>query len=87
MTTYVLNQSNAHWLRYGALNFFITWSLKMKEEARIQTNFDLLMDDGRVTLELYLLASNIKKEVVAILDFFFTFLQSYEEKKLITCFP
>jgi hypothetical protein len=54
----------------------------MKEEARIQTNFDLLMDDGRVTLELYLLASNIKKKVVAILDFFLTFLQSYEEKNL-----
>jgi hypothetical protein len=31
----VLNQSNGHWLLYGALNFFITWSLKMKEEARI----------------------------------------------------
>jgi hypothetical protein len=54
--------------------FFITWSLKMKDEARRQTNFDLLMDDGRVTLELYLLASNIKKKVVAILDFFLTFL-------------
>jgi hypothetical protein len=54
----------------------------MKEEVRIQTAFDLLMDDGKVTLELYLLASNIKKEVVAILDSFFTFLQSYEEKNI-----
>jgi hypothetical protein len=42
----------------------------MKEEVKIQTNFDLLMDD-RVAFELYLLASNIIKEVVAILDFFF----------------
>jgi hypothetical protein len=40
------------------------------------------MDDGKVTLELYLLASNIKIEVAAILDFFLTFLQSYEEKNL-----
>jgi hypothetical protein len=54
----------------------------MKEEVRIKTDFDLVMDDGRVTLELYLLASNIKKEVVVILDFFLTFLQSYEEKNL-----
>ncbi len=53
----------------------------MKEEVKIQTNFDLLMDD-RVMLELYLLASHIKKEVVAILDFFFTLLQNYEEKNL-----
>jgi hypothetical protein len=77
----VLNQSSGHWLLYDALNSFITWSPKMKEEVRIQTDFDLLMDD-RVTLELYLLASNIKKEVVAILDFFFTLLQRYEEKNL-----
>jgi hypothetical protein len=34
----------------------------MKEEARIQTTFDPLMDDGRVTLELYLLGSNIFKK-------------------------
>jgi hypothetical protein len=31
----------------------------MKEEARIQTTFDPLMDDGRITFEVYLLASNI----------------------------
>jgi hypothetical protein len=78
----VLNQSSGHWLLYDALNSFITWSLKMNEKIRIQTDFDLLMDDGKVTLELYLLASNIKIEVAAILDFFLTFLQSYEEKNL-----
>jgi hypothetical protein len=40
------------------------------------------MDDEEiVTLELSLLASNIKKDVVGILDFFLTFLRSYEEKK------
>jgi hypothetical protein len=61
VTTCVLNQSSGHWLLYDALNFFITWSLKMKDQERIQTVFDPLMDDGRVTLKLYLLASNIKK--------------------------
>jgi len=70
----VLNQSSGHWLLYDALNSFITWSLKMKEKTRIQTTFDPLMDDGRITFEFYLLASNIKKKVVGILDFFLTFL-------------
>jgi hypothetical protein len=37
-------------------------------------------DEERVTLELSLLASNIKKDVIGILDFFLTFLRSYEEK-------
>jgi hypothetical protein len=42
-------------------------------------------DDGRVALELFLLTFDIKKDV-GILDFFLTFLKSYEEKqKLITC--
>jgi len=70
----VLNQSSGHWLLYDALNSFITWSLKMKEKTRIQTTFDPLMDDGRITFEFYLLASNIKKKVVGIFDFFLTFL-------------
>jgi hypothetical protein len=70
----VLNQSSGRWLLYDALNFFITWSLKMKEKTRIQTTFDPLMDDGRVTLELYLLASN-KKRLLGLLTFF---LHSYK---------
>jgi hypothetical protein len=70
----VLNQSSGHWLLYDALNFFITWSLKMKEKTRIQTSFDPLMDDGRVTLELYLLASNKKW----LLGFLIFFLHSYK---------
>jgi hypothetical protein len=37
-------------------------------------------DDGKVILELFLLGSNIRKEV-RILDSFLTFLKSYEEKK------
>jgi hypothetical protein len=61
VTTCVLNQSSGHWLLYDAMNSFITRSLKMKEDARKQTTFDPLMDDGRITFEFYLLASNIKK--------------------------
>ncbi len=59
----------------------------MNEKIRIQTDFDLLMDDGKVTLELYLLASNIKKKVIVILDFFLHCYKAMKKKKLITCFP
>jgi hypothetical protein len=52
----------------------------MKEEAIIQPTFEL-DEDGRITLELSLLAFNIKKEVVRIYLYFLTFLRSYEEKK------
>jgi hypothetical protein len=53
----------------------------LREEAIIQLAFDPIMDDEeKVTLELSLLGSNIKKDVVGILDFFLTFLRSYEEK-------
>jgi len=77
VTTCVLNQSNGHWLLYDALNFFITWSLKMREKTWIQTTFGPLMDDGRITLELYLLASN-KKRLLGFLTFF---LHSYKAMK------
>jgi hypothetical protein len=66
----------------NALNYSITLSLKtLREKTIIQPTFDLIMnDDGRVALELFLLAFDIKKDV-GILDFFLTFLKSYEEKK------
>jgi len=38
-------------------------------------------DDGKVILELYLLAFNIKKEVVGILNSFLTFFRVYEKNK------
>jgi hypothetical protein len=55
----------------------------MNEQAKIQLAFDLLMDDdGKVILELFLLAFNIKKKVARIFDsFLITFLKSYEVKK------
>jgi hypothetical protein len=87
MIVCVLNQLGGHWLLYDALNCSITLSLKMREEARIQPTFDPLVDDDRrISLELSLLASNIKKEVDGIFYSFFTFLKSYEKKKFITLF-
>jgi len=55
----------------------------MREKTRMQPTFDLLMDDdGKITLELSLLASNIIKEVVGSLNYFLTFLRNYEQKKI-----
>jgi hypothetical protein len=60
----------------------------MRKEAKIQPTFDpLLDDDGKIILELFLLASNIKKEVDGIFYSFFTFLRSYENKNFITLSP
>jgi hypothetical protein len=55
----------------------------MREKTKIQPAFDLLMDDdGKITLELSLLASNIIKIVVGILNYFLTFLKNCEQKKV-----
>jgi hypothetical protein len=52
-------------------------SLKLK----LKTSFDNLMnEDASVILEFGCLASNIKKEVVEILDFVLSFLRNYERK-------
>jgi hypothetical protein len=54
----------------------------MKAKTRIQLAFDPLMDDdGKMIVELFLLALNMKKEVVGILNYFLTFLKIYEENK------
>jgi hypothetical protein len=50
-----------------ALNSTISMSLKFR--------------DGNVVYELSCLASNIKKEVIKVLDSFLSFLKKYEEKK------
>jgi len=37
--------------------------------------------DGNVAYELSCLASNMKKEVIQVLDYFLSFLKKYEERK------
>jgi len=49
----------------------------MRGKTWIQTTFDPLMDDGIITLELYLLASNKKR----LLGFLIFFLHSYKAMK------
>lgn len=54
----------------------------MKAEARIQLAFDPLMDDdGKIITQLFLLAPNIKKNIVEIFNSFLTFLRIYEGNK------
>jgi hypothetical protein len=43
-------------------------------------------EKANVVFELSCLASNIKKEVVGVLDFFLPFLKKYEEKNPRICF-
>jgi hypothetical protein len=57
-------------------------NLKLKEENQIIPSFESLMeDDSIVFYELSLLASNIIKEVINVLDIFLSFLKKYENKK------
>jgi hypothetical protein len=58
-------------------------SLKLKEENQIIPSFESLMeDDSIVFYELSLLASNIRREVINVLDYFLSFLKKCENKKV-----
>jgi hypothetical protein len=53
-------------------------SLKLKEENKLIPSLESLMkDDSIVSNELSLLASNIKREVINVLDSFLSFLKIY----------
>jgi hypothetical protein len=56
-------------------------SLKLKEENQIIISFESLMEDNSIVFELSLLASNIGREVINVLDSFLSFLKKYENKK------
>jgi hypothetical protein len=57
-------------------------SLKLKEENKIILSFESLMEDDSVIFyELFLLTSNIKMEVINVLDSFLSFLKKHEIKK------
>jgi hypothetical protein len=57
-------------------------SLKFKEENQVLPSFESLMDDDSIANdELSLLASNIKREVINMLDFFLSFLKVYDKRK------
>jgi len=58
-------------------------SLKLKEENKMIFSFESLMEDDSIIYdELFLLASNIRKEVINVLGSFLSFLNKYEYKKV-----
>jgi hypothetical protein len=73
LSTCILNQLKGDWLLSDALKFVISRCLKFRDEID-STTFDNLMEEGgNVVYELSRLASNIKKEVIHVLDFFLSF--------------
>jgi hypothetical protein len=55
-------------------------SFKLKKKVGIAPTLDRLMDDDfNVALELFLLASSVKKEVYGVFDSLFSFLKRYEK--------
>jgi hypothetical protein len=64
------------------LNFAIKLSFKAKDEMNLRPSFEYLMDDNiGLSLESTTFASNIKSKVFGVLDFFLSFLKTYEQKK------
>ncbi len=60
----------------------ISMSLKLREENQVLLSFESLMDDDSVVnAELSLLASNTRKEVMNVLEFFLSFLKVYDKRK------
>jgi hypothetical protein len=63
-----------------AFYFAISISLKFRREPKNAPSFQTLMEkDSSVALELICLASNIKKYVCIVLDYFLSFLKKYKK--------
>jgi hypothetical protein len=74
VTTCVLNQPKSQWLLSYALQSAIIMCLKFKEETiNPSAQVSLNNDDSGVAFKLSLFASNIKREVYGVLDFFLSF--------------
>jgi hypothetical protein len=60
----------------------MSMSLKLREENQVLPSFESLMDDySIINDELFLLASNIRSEVINVMDFFLSFLKAYDKRK------
>ncbi len=73
--------SCSHIHHITSLNCAISMSLKFKDEIDYATFDNLMEEDGNVVYELSCLASNIKKEIIQVLDYFLSFLKKNEERK------
>jgi hypothetical protein len=79
----VFNQSRGHWFLNDDLHFVISMSLKLEEENKIIPSFESILEDNSIIFnELSLLAFNIQREVINVLDSFLSFLKKYENKKV-----
>jgi hypothetical protein len=77
-----MNQFKTHWLLFDAIRSAITMCLKFKEEIVNPSSLVNLIDDySWITFELSLFASNIRREVCNVLDFFLFFKRNFEKKK------
>jgi len=57
-------------------------NLKLREENQDLPSFESLMDDDSIVSDkLSFLASNIRKELINVLDYFLSFLKIYDKKK------
>jgi hypothetical protein len=57
-------------------------SLKFREENQVVPSLESLMDDDSIVNDdLSLLASNIRREVINVLDFFLSFLKVHDKRK------
>jgi hypothetical protein len=61
-------------------------NLKFKDEIDSATFDNLIKEDGNVICELSCLVSNIKKEIILVLDFFLSFLKKMKKERPIICF-
>ncbi len=78
----VLNKSRGHWIFSDALHSTISINLKLTKENCVLPSFENLMDDDSIVNdELSLLASNIRREITNVLDFFLSLLKVYGKKK------
>jgi hypothetical protein len=57
-------------------------TLKFKDGIDFSTFDNLVEEDANVVCDLSCLASNIEKEVVGVLDLFFSFIKKYDKKFL-----
>ncbi len=72
MIVCVLNQYSGHLLLSDVLNSTISISLKMRDKVEISPTLNNLMDDDYgIAFELFLLASNIKKQVYGVQNYSF----------------
>ncbi len=66
---------------YDVLHFAISMSSKLKEKNQVLPSIENLMDDDSiVSVELFVLASNIRQEVINVLDSFLSFLKVYDKR-------